>query len=144
MAFCTDPPAMISEFCDDGNLTDYLERKKWSTDLSLQMLSEASQGMMFLHSHKVIHGDLKPANILVNQGVAKIADFGLSKFRQSTSYNGATTVRGTHGYMAPEVYSGLIEKPADVYAFAMVMYEVMGKGTVPFAESWDAQVRLLF
>lgn len=125
---------MISEFCNGGNLTQYLRNTRWNEPICIRLLLQAAQGMTFLHSYDVVHGDLKPANILVHQGVAKIADFGLSKFRQTTLRHGPTTVRGTQGYMAPEVYSGIIGKPADVYAFAMVMYEVMGKGVKPFSE----------
>lgn len=138
MGYCLHPPALLSELCDGGNLRQHLARKDpWGERLLLQ----ASQGMMFLHSVGVIHGDLKPENILIHQGVAKISDYGFSRLRNTSSFQDSLTgVKGTLRYMAPEVYAGKIEKPADVYAFAMVMYEVMGKGIKIFPELLDAEV----
>lgn len=127
-AYCMNPPVMIADLCDGGNLLQYI----WSSDrynrtLYLQLLLEAAHGMAFLHECGIVHRDLKPQNILVDKGEAKIADFGLSMFRESTIQESSDSVMGTPGYMAPEVYDGKGDKPADVYAFAMIMFQVISK-----------------
>jgi serine/threonine protein kinase len=94
-------------------------------------------GMCYLHDHGIIHRDLKPANIMLDENLyPRITDFGLSKIMS----NGDETVKkdmtmtmdvGTPLYMAPEVYEELADPekkysfPVDVYAYAMVLYELV-------------------
>ena len=113
--------------------------------LSRFQLLDVANGLCYLHSHNVTHGDLKgvcgsskscftiiltPAqpNILVdNSGNALIADFGLATVTQNLdSVQGTTSHRGhTPRWAAPEVLNeGTHSKEADIFSFAMVMIEV--------------------
>ena len=88
-----------------------------------------ARGMMLLHNRCVIHRDLKPENILLDSDFRpRITDFGLSKFfdpHHSMTMSMANT--GTAAYMAPEVInSDHFNTKADVYAFGILMYEVIG------------------
>ncbi|KAI9022633.1 kinase-like domain-containing protein [Hyaloraphidium curvatum] len=136
MAFCDSPLLMVSELCPDGNMQTYLSKQNWAPALGASLLAGVAQGMAHLHSHDIIHGDLKCANVLVGRGgTARISDFGLAKLRRTVAAgtgNGAGP-GGTPAFMAPELLSGgEPEKPSDVYAYAMLCYEVVTKGMMPF------------
>ncbi|KAI9024818.1 kinase-like domain-containing protein [Hyaloraphidium curvatum] len=104
--------------------------------------------MAYLHSFKVLHGDLKCANIMIDHDIPKIADFGLAKVRSHLSLTttrgdreSGGSVSGTPPFMAPELWrGGKLRPPVDVYAFAMVCYEVTDEGGYPFEGLWMAAV----
>ncbi|KAI9011763.1 hypothetical protein DFJ74DRAFT_684590 [Hyaloraphidium curvatum] len=135
LAYCDDPPMMVSEIASDGNMRDHMGRIEWDQVKGLDYLRGVADGMAFLHSFNVLHGDLKCMNVLIDHGIAKIADFGLSRIRSisAASTNSKTdSVSGTPSFMAPELFQGKkLQAPADVYAFAMVMFEVTSKGEFP-------------
>lgn len=136
---------MISEWMENGNVTQYLRKNPRVNKLSL--LADVARGVMYLHSMNVVHGDLKGVNILVkDDGSACLADFGLMSIVLdpetadiTTSTDGGT--RGTYGWMGPELFYpndfGLprfqLTKESDCYAFGMVVYEVLS-GKVPFGD----------
>lgn len=140
LAYCESPPMMITEIASDGNLREYLIKQRWNWDISLRLLHQVAQGMAYLHSMRVLHLDLKPPNVLVDGGQARIADFGLSRIRSASSASSIGFTGGTPGYMAPEVYDGKGKEPADTFAFAMVAFEVATGGSRPFAGSNDVQI----
>ncbi|KAK8888185.1 hypothetical protein M9Y10_039249 [Tritrichomonas musculus] len=88
-----------------------------------------ARGMMLLHKQYIIHRDLKPENILLDSDFhPRITDFGLSKiFDPLHSMRQSISNSGTAAYMAPEVITGdRFNTKADVYAFGILMYEVIG------------------
>jgi serine/threonine protein kinase len=112
-----EDPMLIMEYMDHGSLYDILHNETlvMEGELLLPILRDVSQGVRFLHSAdpQVIHGDLKAANILVdNRFRAKVADFGLAQKRNM----GGT---GTPLWMAPELLRGESPNTAatDVYSF---------------------------
>ncbi|KAI9032033.1 kinase-like domain-containing protein [Hyaloraphidium curvatum] len=139
LAFCEDPPLMISELVD-GSMRDVLDKRRWDQVLGLKYLRGVAAGMAYLHSYRVLHGDLKCANIMIDHDIPKIADFGLAKVRThlslgTTSGDGDAggSASGTPPFMAPELWrGGKLRPPVDVYAFAMVCYEVVDEGGYPF------------
>ncbi|KAI9015974.1 kinase-like domain-containing protein [Hyaloraphidium curvatum] len=136
LAFCENPPLMVSEFCTDGNLRDRLDDLDWDQNMGLRYLKGVAEGMAYLHSFRVLHGDLKYLNIMIDHDVAKIADFGLSRVRTHLSNSSSMNAGGGSGtppFMAPEIWDGeKLKAPADVYAFAMVCFEVTSEGMYPF------------
>ncbi|KAK7410582.1 hypothetical protein VNO78_01476 [Psophocarpus tetragonolobus] len=89
-----------------------------------------ARGLAYLHSgceQKVIHCDIKPENILLqDQFQAKISDFGLSKLLSPEQSGLFTTMRGTRGYLAPEwLTNSSITEKTDVYSFGMVLLELV-------------------
>ncbi|CAJ1974196.1 unnamed protein product [Sphenostylis stenocarpa] len=89
-----------------------------------------ARGLAYLHSgceQKVIHCDIKPENILLqDQFQAKISDFGLSKLLSPEQSGLFTTMRGTRGYLAPEwLTNSAITEKTDVYSFGMVLLELV-------------------
>ena len=90
------------------------------------------QGLKYAHSQDIIHCDLKPGNIMINEnGVAKVMDFGVAK-KAIEGETGARTVAGTPAYMAPEQQKGFMRKQSDVYSLALCLYEAL-MGQVPWS-----------
>lgn len=88
-------------------------------------------GVAYLHDHGIVHRDLKPANLFLEEGVVKIGDYGLSKFIANSVERGHSTSVGTCHYMAPEIATGKYQKPIDIYAMGVILFEMV-TGTVPF------------
>lgn len=132
-------PYLVMNYCPEslGNQLGGLdERGLW------KMISEVSAGLSYLHEMNIIHRDIKPDNVLINEhGDYVISDFGLSKKMRSTlrrasarSTGGtAANSSGSLAYMAPEMFSASPEavKESDVWAFAATIYEV-ATGELPF------------
>jgi len=89
------------------------------------------EGVAYLHDHGIVHRDLKPANMFMEEGIVKIGDYGLAKLINASQDTGHSESIGTCHYMAPEIASGKYQKPIDVYAIGIILYEML-TGRVPF------------
>jgi serine/threonine protein kinase len=123
-AVLSKEPFLVMECMSNGSLRSLLSNQTFPLDpeLSLPLLRDILQGMRFLHAANppIVHGDLKAANVLVDENFrAKIADFGSTKRK-------AGVVVGTPFWMAPELLLGGTVSPAtDVYAFGVTLWELM-------------------
>ncbi|XBI77017.1 hypothetical protein VPH35_070188 [Triticum aestivum] len=113
-----------------GCLPDYPSdascRLQWTT--RYQIIKGICEGVHYLHQQRIIHMDLKPQNVLLDDNmVPRIADFGLSR-RLSGSQSRAITDHklGTMGYMAPEfLISGEIAFKTDIYGLSVIIMEIL-------------------
>ena len=98
-------------------------------DIMQQVLSAVS----LAHEHRIIHRDLKPQNILMNEeGIVKIADFGIAIALSETSITQTNTMLGSVHYLSPEQARGsMATNQSDIYAIGIILYEML-TGRVPF------------
>jgi hypothetical protein len=107
----------------DGSLRDRLEEchnaglKGIPPEELVQYVLEAGEALDYLHEKEVHHRDVKPENILMIGGHAKLADFGLAR-HQAGSCESASAA-GTQRYMAPEVWRGQLSRHSDQYSLAL-------------------------
>ncbi|KAJ8090807.1 hypothetical protein PM082_024988 [Marasmius tenuissimus] len=117
----------------NGDLVNFLKRNpKCNLD---RLLYQIIQGVDYLHSQGVVHGDLKGKNVLIDENYnPRLADFGLTIFTEATMQT-TSGFGGTLRWMAPELLSGQRRSPSsDIYAFACVCIEVY-TGSVPFSDT---------
>jgi len=124
---------LIYEYMDFGTLKDYVEQKgKLSLEEVLKVLRHVVNALEFLHSRGYIHSDLKPENIfgkkVLGSVVWKLGDFSLVRIRGDASI---IDIKGTVGFIAPEVFRGEIHRSSDVYSLGcLTLYMLTGR--VPF------------
>jgi serine/threonine-protein kinase ULK2 len=119
------------EYCHEGTLAELIEAKgRMSEAEGMAIFAQIVKGMQVLAVNKVIHRDLKPTNILLNDGVVKIADFGLAKKFMNTELH--QTFAGSPLQMAPEIMRGdSYTEKVDVYSAGSILYEML-YGKAPF------------
>jgi serine/threonine protein kinase len=124
------------EYCNGGSLSTYIEEMRhMPEDKIWDFLYQFCKGYQVLLDANLIHRDIKPDNILINDGVFKIADFGLSKRIRDPSLIENLSFKGSPLYMAPEIIE---EKEGnskiDVFSLGCVVYELAYDGSQPFVE----------
>ncbi|EGD78530.1 TKL/DICTY4 protein kinase [Salpingoeca rosetta] len=128
---------LVMEYLEHGSLYDFLRNDKLPTPdmFLLPIVKDIVSGMRYIHNLKppVVHGDLKAKNVLVDGNFkAKISDFGLSQKQRFGC--------GTPMWMAPEVLrGGEVTREADVYSFAITVYEIYSRQD-PFPEEDASEV----
>ena len=103
---------------------------------------QVAAALHFAHRQGIVHCDVKPENILINeQGVAKVADFGVAdQVTKTLTPDQAREVLGTIAYLAPEVLQGQPATPAsDIYSLGLTVYEMVA-GRLPFTGATSALV----
>ncbi|KAJ6587171.1 hypothetical protein DFH09DRAFT_1308232 [Mycena vulgaris] len=111
----------------------------------LRFMHEIAKGMDYLHSQGVLHGDLKAANILVDDRIhCLVSDFGQSEMKSEVfRISGTSPPHGTLRWQAPELMCGhcQLTTAMDVYGFAMCCVEILTMGRIPWPLSNDDDVR---
>ncbi|OQR94028.1 protein kinase [Achlya hypogyna] len=123
-----DPPALLLELMDAGDLYDHLERKRRDLPTtvgysSFEVALVVAHALVDMHARGVVHRDLKSHNILLcSKNYIKVADLGISTTAPATDVRG----NGTTGWMAPEVLEdwSAYSPAADIYSFGVVLTEL--------------------
>ncbi len=90
----------------------------------LGYFGEAAEALDYLHARRVHHRDVKPANLLLQGGHVKVADFGLARLMATQASVADATMCGTPAYMAPEVWHGKVSRHSDQWSLAATYAEL--------------------
>jgi alkyl hydroperoxide reductase subunit AhpC len=129
-------PVIVMEYVDGQPLSILMQAGALAADRAANLGHQIARGMAAAHGLGIVHGDLKPANLLVTRdGVVKITDFGLSRRTPLPPESEKTQewvspekgkIAGTPAYMSPEQSRGEPATPkSDVFSLAAVLYEMV-------------------
>ena len=127
---------LVTRLMTGGTLKNFIQDRGGQPCTPPETLVIAQQvlsALDYAHAEGIIHRDLKPSNVLLHGGQAFLADFGVAKLvQQDLGLTRPGMLMGTPDYMAPEqVLSKPLDGQADLYAFGVVLYEML-TGRVPF------------
>ncbi|GFY87868.1 leucine-rich receptor-like protein kinase family protein [Actinidia rufa] len=143
------PPDMrllVYDYMPNGNLATLLQEAAHQDGHVLNwpmrhlIALGIARGLAFLHSAPMVHGDIKPQNVLFDADFeAHLSDIGLDKLMVAAPAAEPSTSVGTLGYVSPEAtLTGVATKESDVYSFGIVLLELLtGKRPVMFTEDED-------
>lgn len=123
-------PYIVMSYAGAQTLRDLLPGDASTRGEALNLLLQACRGVAALHERSLVHFDLKPANVFLKGGVARVGDYGLSKL-VTHSQRSLSMGRGTPYYMAPEMLHRKGDHRSDVYSIGVMLFEVLC-GDVPF------------
>jgi len=130
-------------YVDGGTLGDRIRgRGPLSNSEAMRLLREVSWALGHAHLHGVVHRDVKPDNILLDQGSgrAMVTDFGIAVVADDAETDSPTQVVGTAEFMSPEqAKGGLVDARSDLYSLACVGFYALS-GRVPFADESAAAI----
>jgi serine/threonine protein kinase len=147
LGYSDSPPTILLEVCSLGSLSGYYENPEatfpWTLPLALLIAQDIASGLEHMHRLQILHGDLKPDNVLLKYGqtrvMAVISDFGIAMalsgkedvvagFRHqkllgmSMQYASPEWILRFHGNMNRNNY---VSKPVDIFAFGIILYEML-------------------
>ena len=125
-------PFMVLEYLPGESLADRLDRVRFPLARCVQIGLDLSSALSFAHRQRIVHRDVKPANVLhAGDNRWKLADFGIARLPDS-DLTQVGIFMGTPGYSPPEaIREGRYTPQADVFAWGAVMYELMS-GRIPY------------
>jgi cyclophilin family peptidyl-prolyl cis-trans isomerase len=129
-------PYLVMELLDGRSLLEILRNAApVALSAKVDILVQVAEGLRYAHEHGVVHRDIKPSNIMLLQdGTAKILDFGIARFadRSGTQLTATGFIVGTLEYMAPDQFDGgQADCLTDIFSFGVVGYELIS-GRQPF------------
>ena len=129
----------VMEYLEGGSLKDLVEKNgPLSEEMALQFIRQVGEALHYIHERNILHLDVKPANILLDEGKAVLIDFGISKrYDEEGGQTSSTPVGISKGYAPIEQYQadGVSEfKPCtDIYSLAATLYFLLTGEQPPIA-----------
>ncbi len=125
-----EPPYYVMEFLGGGSLADRLDKEPLSTNEAVSLFRELAEALVYLHNKAILHCDLKPSNVLLDdRGQIRLADFGQARL---SSEKGPAV--GTLFYMAPEQTEpdARPDVRSDLYSLGALLYTML-TGSPPYS-----------
>jgi serine/threonine protein kinase len=125
---------IVMEYVTGQSCAEILrERGHLDVDEAVEVLTQACRGLDYAHRNGVVHRDVKPGNLMRSEdGVVKLADFGIAKATEQSSITQVGSVLGTAAYLAPEQARGEDAGPrSDIYSLGVVAYQLLS-GRLPY------------
>ena len=127
---------IVFEHVAGENLKDVVRRRgPLPIHEAVALTTQVARGLAFAHDHGVVHRDVKPQNVLIDEdGTAKVTDFGIARaIDPGDELTETGTVLGTSGYIAPEQASGRrVDSRSDQYSLGVVLFELL-TGEPPYS-----------
>ena len=129
-------PYLVMEYLEGQTLSELLKNVRPLPEPdAVKIASRICEALEYMHSHGVVHRDLKPQNIMLcNDGTIRIMDFGIARAQSARrlTFVGFTPTMGTPDYMAPEQVRGSRgDQRTDIYSLGTILYEMV-TGEPPF------------
>jgi serine/threonine-protein kinase len=124
---------LAMELVRGGSLKERLQRGPLEWHQAVRLAAQVAQALAHAHAAGVIHRDLKPGNIMLDdEGTARLMDFGLAHVSDVSAMTRTGTVMGTVYYLSPEQAVGKrVDARSDLYSLGAVLYEMV-TGLPPF------------
>jgi len=131
---------MVMEWLDGQTLEEIVSQELLSLNRVLDIFRQTCEAFQFAHAKKVIHLDIKPANIFLlsekqPEDFIKVFDFGLSRILSDESGTTVTRFMGTYQYCSPEHFGGKVSRLSDVYSLGLTLYYLLA-GVLPLGNSY--------
>lgn len=126
---------IVMEYVKGKTLKQYInEFAPLSPARAVHIMKQLTSAISHAHENQIIHRDVKPQNILIDQqGNVKVTDFGIATMLSATTLTKTNSVLGTVHYLSPEqARGGTATKKSDIYALGIVLYELL-TGELPFS-----------
>src|SRR6266705_2709130 len=131
---------LVLEFIRGRSLRDWMNQSEIPPPQVFAVMHGVLQALDYAHRHAIVHRDMKPENVLISdEGMVKVADFGIARLTDDTGVGGTATKTGTTvgtpQYMSPEqVASSKVDGRSDLYSAGIMFYELV-VGQPPFTAS---------
>jgi serine/threonine-protein kinase len=125
---------IVMEYVDGQSCAEILrEQGTLPPNQAVDVLAQACRGLDYAHRNGVVHRDVKPGNLMRSEeGMVKLADFGIAKAAEDSDITKVGSVLGTAAYLAPEQARGEAAGPSsDLYALGVVAYQLLA-GRLPY------------
>lgn len=129
---CNGQPYLVMQYCENGSCSGMAGRM--DEDDILKFLHDVAAGLEYLHDRNIIHQDIKPDNILVDDNCNyMVTDFGISTRSAGDMSDSGDNTGGTRAYMGPERFEGVTNKASDMWSLGATAVELL-TGNPPYGD----------
>jgi len=124
---------IVLEYIEGANLKNIINHyAPFDNDATLGMAIQIADGLVAAHRAGIVHRDIKPHNILVdNNSNAKVADFGIARVAKASTITAGESMGSAHYFSPEQARGGFVDHKTDIYSLGIVMFE-MATGQLPF------------